>query len=168
MSALLLLALLQIPAPSPCSAPEYRQFDFWVGDWVVHNPKGQQVGTNRIEKVENGCGLQESWASTRGGYTGRSINSYRPSTGQWHQTWLGNDGGLLLLDGKFADGRMVLEGTGPSASGSVAFNRITWSRMEGGIVRQLWEQSTDGGKTWSTSFDGRYSPRRSARTSDVR
>ena len=32
----------------PCKArPEYRQFDFWVGEWDVQNPQGQTAGTNR-------------------------------------------------------------------------------------------------------------------------
>jgi len=25
----------------PCQAAEFRQFDFWIGDWSVHNPAGQ-------------------------------------------------------------------------------------------------------------------------------
>ena len=54
MAGLFLLTFLlaQAPSPQPCSTAEHRQFDFWVGDWVVHNPQGQQVGTNRIEKIE--------------------------------------------------------------------------------------------------------------------
>ena len=31
---------------APCSAPEYRQFDFWLGEWEVQNPQGQVVGKN--------------------------------------------------------------------------------------------------------------------------
>jgi len=167
MSALLLFALLQSqPAPAPCGAPEYRQFDFWIGDWVVHNPKGQQVGTNRIEKVEGGCGLQENWRSSTGG-TGRSLNFYRPSARRWVQAWVGG-GSTLVLEGEYDGQKMVLEGTGPSGTGSQALNRITWSRIEGGIVRQVWEQSSDGGKTWATAFDGRYSPRQPSPKSVVR
>ena len=37
--------------PAPCSTPEYRQFDFWIGDWVVYTPAGQIAGTNKIEQV---------------------------------------------------------------------------------------------------------------------
>src|SRR3970282_1522072 len=28
-------------AAAPCSAPEYRQFDFWLGEWEVTNPSGE-------------------------------------------------------------------------------------------------------------------------------
>lgn len=29
---------------TPCSTPEYRQFDFWAGSWEVYAPNGQMVG----------------------------------------------------------------------------------------------------------------------------
>ena len=31
------------PAPA-CGAAEYRQFDFWLGDWDVYNAKGARAG----------------------------------------------------------------------------------------------------------------------------
>jgi hypothetical protein len=34
--------------------------------------------------------------------------------------------------------------------------RITWAPQADGSVRQLWESSKDGGRTWSTAFDGKY------------
>jgi hypothetical protein len=65
LSILLLAAAplaAQQPSP-PCSAPEYRQFDFWAGSWNVFNPSGQQVGTNTIERTLGGCVLHEQWTS---------------------------------------------------------------------------------------------------------
>ncbi|MBV8858050.1 MAG: alpha/beta hydrolase [Acidobacteria bacterium] len=50
-------------AQQPCmSAPEHRQFDFWVGEWDVRNARGRPVGTSRIERVEDGCVIMENWA----------------------------------------------------------------------------------------------------------
>lgn len=140
-----------------CSAPEYRQFDFWIGEWEVRDTAGQIAGTNRIERIEGGCGLQETWRGAKG-MTGRSINGYWPQTGKWHQTWLGNDGTLLRLDGRYRDEKMVLEGDISRRAGGVIRNRITWFRLATGKVRQLWEQSMDGGATWAVTFDGTYSP----------
>jgi hypothetical protein len=159
MADFLLLAFLlaQAPAAPPCSSPEYRQFDFWVGDWIVYNPRGQQVGTNRIEKIEGGCGLQENWVAASGG-TGRSINAYHATTGKWVQHWVGAGGSVLLLEGGYDGEKMMLTGRSLSA-GKETRDRITWSRVPGGKVRQLWEQSTDGQKTWTVAFDGIYSPR---------
>ena len=160
MVTLLFLAFLaptQPTTPPPCTAPEHRQFDFWVGEWVVHNPKGQQVGTNHIERVEGGCGLQESWRATNGG-TGRSLNFYRPATKTWIQAWVGG-GGVLVLEGVFDGRQMRLHGESIGPKGARLRDRITWSPLDGGKVRQLWEQSPDDGKTWTIAFDGTYSRR---------
>ena len=35
-------------------------------------------------------------------------------------------------------------------------NEITWTPNADGSVRQHWRISADGGKTWTTSFDGKY------------
>ncbi len=51
----------------PCSAEEYRQFDFWIGNWRVETPSGQVAGYNTIERT-NDCFLHESYA-TPTGYT---------------------------------------------------------------------------------------------------
>ena len=148
--------------PSPCSAPEFRQFDFWVGQWVVHDPKGQQVGTSRVERIENGCGVLEQWTSARG-ITGRSINVYIPASKTWVQAWAGSDGLTLNLRGTFESdargGRMVLSGESVGAKGERVADRVAWSPLDNGKVRQLWEQSRDGGKTWTVAFDGTYTGR---------
>lgn len=140
---------------APCAAPEYRQFDFWVGDWVVHGPKGRQVGTNRIEKIEKGCGLLEQWTNARG-ITGRSISIYRPAARTWTQAWAGSDGLTLVLEGRLEGEAMVLEGESLGPRGERLRDRVRWSPLEGGKVRQLWEQSRDAGKTWTVAFDGMY------------
>jgi hypothetical protein len=141
------------PAP-PCLAPEYRQFDFWIGDWVVHDANGQRIGANRIESIEKGCGIQENWTD-RNGVTGRSINVFRPASKTWTQLWTSSWGGILLLEGRYENDRMVMTGDAVGRDGSLERQRTTWSRMENG-VRQLSERSRDGGRTWTVAFDGRY------------
>ena len=147
------------PPPRPCSAPLHRQFDFWIGAWDVVGPAGKFAGTNRIELADGGCVLTESWSSAGGGYTGRSLNSVG-SDGRWRQTWVDSSGLRLELVGGLVDGKMVLEGDTPaSAAGAPPVkNRITWSPEPEGRVRQHWETSADGGKTYSTAFDGMYHP----------
>ena len=51
---------------------------------------------------------------------------------------------------------MRIEGENTTPQGAKARQRMTFSKLENGKVRQLWETSTDGGKTWSISFDGTY------------
>jgi len=141
--------------PEPCSRPAYHQFDFWKGAWTVTSPEGKTVGTNRIEAVLGGCGLQEHWTGAGGG-AGTSLNVYDARRHVWHQTWIDANGGLLVLEGGLRDGSMILSGTSVSRSGKTVLNRITWTPRDAGHVRQHWEVSTDGGKHWKTVFDGLY------------
>jgi hypothetical protein len=151
------------PAPPPpaCTGPEYRQFDFWIGDWDVKNPAGQVVGTNRITRELDGCVLHEHWLGARG-VPGESFNVWDANRRVWHQTWVDARGTLLVLEGGLDGGSMVLAGARPdtSAAGGKALERITWTPLESGDVRQHWQTSRDGGATWATAFDGRYVKRR--------
>ncbi len=160
MSVVLLAALststqAQTSAPQrpvPCDAPQYQQFDFWVGDWVVHNPDGQEVGRNKIEKIYGGCVLHEQWLATAG-FRGQSFNTWDTQREVWHQTWVDVGGTLLLLDGG-----LVNNGTENSAMVlSDSSQRITWTPLEDGRVRQHWETTSDNGDSWQTAFDGYYS-----------
>ncbi len=140
---------------SHCDSRKYRQFDFWLGKWDVTDQDGADQGTNRITRGLDGCAVFESYAA--GGYIGRSLNSYDAANRQWHQHWVDHTGVTLVLDGSFEDGAMTLQATRPSLGGGTILDRIKWSLLPGGIVRQFWDQSRDGGQTFTLAFDGRYS-----------
>jgi hypothetical protein len=144
-------------AQPDCSSAEHRQFDFWVGDWTV-TAGGKTAGTNRIESVMQGCALLEHWTSGRGGH-GTSLNFYDRRTKAWSQAWIDEGGNALQLAGTFADGKMVLASTPRKTDDGVDQQRITWSKNADGSVRQLWESSSDGGKSWTVAFDGTYTRR---------
>jgi hypothetical protein len=138
-----------------CGTPAHRQFDFWRGTWNV-TQNGKVAGTNRIEVVLDGCALLESWTGA-GGTTGRSLNIYDATRELWHQTWVDSSGSLLTLEGRFVGGAMVLEGVAaPQKGAATARQRITWTALANGDVRQFWQSSTDDGRTWKTEFDGLY------------
>lgn len=141
----------------PCTAPEYRQFDFWIGEWEVRNPAGQLAGTNTITREYEGCLLVERWEGAGGG-AGTSQNFYHKGDGRWHQNWIDSqaNGPLWLVGGLDDDGSMVMTDVDPTNS---PLSRITWTPNPDGSVRQHWEQSSDGGETWGTVFDGLYVPR---------
>jgi hypothetical protein len=144
------------PAAGPCDAPEYRQFDFWIGDWNV-SANGQAAGTNSIRRIHGGCALEENWQGAgAGGISGSSFNIYDRAAAKWHQTWVDASGTLLQLDGGMVDGNMVLQGSRPAQNGATALHRISWTPNEDGSVRQLWETSLDDGASWSALFDGLY------------
>lgn len=133
------------PAPSPCSSPEHRQFDFWIGEWRVSKPDGSFAGTNRITLEYGKCVIHERYVTGKG-YSGESLNAYDAVRKVWHQTWVDTDGLLLTLEGRWDGKNMVLEG---------AKQRITWTPNADGSVRQLWE-SVDARGAWTVVFDGRY------------
>lgn len=147
------------PAPKPCATPEHRQFDFWLGEWEVTRPDGKIAGHNRINLILGGCALREEWTGA-GGHHGTSLNVYDAAARKWRQTWVDDDGTVLLLAGEFKGGKMVLEGDTPAGAGKTARQRITWTPIEGGRVRQFWDSSEDGGKTWKTEFDGTYAKKK--------
>ena len=167
---LLLFALTaQTPAPpppapdGPCAAAEHHQFDFWIGDWDVRAGDGRQLGTNHITSILGGCALQEDWSSANGKVRGVSINAFDPADRHWHQEWVDTAPSRLTLTGDFVEGRMVMEQRRPgSSAGKVEVQRVTWTPLPDGRVRQQWEVSTDAGTTWKTAFDGYYARRGAA------
>src|SRR5688572_3261104 len=72
------------PPASPCTAPEYRQFDFWLGRWNVVTPAQTTPTPSDITLESGGCAVFESWANG----SGLSLNVYSPADGNWHQTYL--------------------------------------------------------------------------------
>jgi hypothetical protein len=141
--------------PARCEEPVHREFDFWVGTWDVRSEAGELLGHNEITRIAHGCGLLENWHGADGG-AGMSINAYDGSLGKWTQRWVG-EGSVLWLEGGLEDGRMVLGGVRETRAGR-AQDRITWTPLPEGRVSQVWEVSTDGGKTWRLLFAGYYSP----------
>jgi len=88
--------LTQAAIAAACSAAEYHQFDFWIGEWDVHTADGKLAGTNRIEREYDGCVVHERYVGARG-YSGESLNTYDSGRKVWHQTWVDNQSTLLLL-----------------------------------------------------------------------
>jgi len=145
-------------AAPPCADGPFRQFDFWAGEWDVRDAAGKPAGINTISKEENGCVLVERWRSAGGG-TGQSYNYYDPAAGKWKQLWIGL-GLLLHMEGGMHEGGMRLEGPLQYlGQGKTTLLRGTWSPLPDGGLRHLFEESADGGATWTTWFDGYYTRR---------
>jgi hypothetical protein len=156
-SALAPSALPAASPPNPGCAAESRQFDFWIGRWNV-TMGGKPAGTSHIERILEGCALLENWSGAQGG-DGKSLNFYSREDGKWHQTWISSNGGALFLSGGIVDGAMRLEGQRPASQGNPATReRIIWTPLSGGKVRQLWESAPAGTDAWRVQFDGIYEP----------
>jgi hypothetical protein len=151
------------PDPPPataatCTAPESRQFDFWVGKWDVFDRKsGERAGSSLIEKLYGGCVLRENW--TEPGFAGGSLNVYAASDGKWHQTWVDQTGALREFVGAMVDGTMTLVAKvqTPAAPDGMLV-RMKFDANPDGTVRQHSEYSKDGGQTWLERYDYLYRP----------
>jgi hypothetical protein len=138
-----------------CSAPIYRQFDFWLGDWDTYRikddkPADTSVARNRVTSILGGCALHETYTRTDG-YAGESFTTYDASRKVWHQTWVSNQGELTVVEGTQQGDRMVLTGSVIDAQGA-QLQRVSWEPWHGG-VREICMGSRDGGKTWALLFD---------------
>ena len=147
-------------AAAPCTGPEFRQFDFWLGDWDTYEmaDTAKVVARNRVTSILGGCVLREDYEQNDG-LVGESYSLWDASRGVWHQSWVTNRGTLLLLDGGLENGRMVLTGSEKTADGKASLLRGIWW-VAGKDVRSLAERSTDGGKTWMPVFDIVFRPHR--------
>jgi hypothetical protein len=142
----------------PCEHQDkFRAFDFWIGEWQVHDASGQLAGHNVIESAQKGCVLIEKWQSASGG-TGTSINYLDDSSGEWVQVWIDSNGGQIAIRGGLTEEGMQLTGTIHYAfNGTTAAFRGLWTPLADGRVRQFFEQSDDDGTNWTPWFEGFYS-----------
>jgi hypothetical protein len=141
-------------AAHPCKAsPEYRQLDFWVGEWDVQ-VGGQRAGTSSVQRILGECVIFENWTGA-GGVNGKSFNVYNAATKKWQQTWVDDRGSVLELAGSYSDGAMRFSGETKGPKGKV-LQRLTFFDLGNDRVRQLWEQSVDNGSSWAVTFDGMY------------
>ena len=150
------------PIPHPClTMPQAHQFDFWIGrwdvtPWQVKSPTAaQQMGFNDVHPILEHCVISENWKGARGG-EGKSYNYFDTNLGKWRQVWMADSGGALDYTGEFSDGAMRFTGWNLDAKGNRVEQKLTFFAIAPDTVRQLFEQSTDGGKTWAPTFDGRY------------
>lgn len=67
----------------PCTAPEFSQFDFWVGEWnLTWGDSGE--GRNTVTKDFNGCVIIENFdGGDSSPLKGMSVSTYNNRRGQW-------------------------------------------------------------------------------------
>lgn len=144
---------------APCSSPQHAAFDFWLGDWDVTAPDGTPAGSSHVERILDGCVVMENYMGAQGGYAGKSFNTLDTGSGQWTQHYVDNGGLSAILTGAFHDGNLIYQRQFRRKDGTEMMTRMTFFNVSAGKVRQLVEQSKDGGKNWIVAIDLRYSRR---------
>lgn len=145
---------------APCKyTTEFRQFDFWVGEWKVTSTQNKTpAGDSRIELILGNCVVLENWTSAGNiGYTGKSYNTYNASLKRWEQFWVDNSAGMIHFHGGLQDGVMdYWTDDIPQADGTVLRRHLQFFNQGPNQVRQFSQGSKDGGKTWYVEYDLTY------------
>ena len=141
-------------AVNPCKAsPNFRQFDFWIGEWDAKNVQGVTVGSSSIQLILGQCVIFENWTTPVS--SGKSFNIFDTRDGKWHQNWVDDRGTYAHYVGELKDGKMVYV-SDTVRNGVKTLAKMTFGKLPNGDVRQHGESSTDEGKTWTTTFDFTY------------
>ena len=150
----------------PCSGPEFRQFDFWIGEWEAFATNGKKAGDSKISLILDSCIILEEWTSAgiQQGfrYAGKSFNTWNSASKEWQQTWVDNTGSsTAYTHGKFIDKKIVFNTDPfPFLKDTMAVRRLTFFDLGKDKVRQLGEISKDNGVTWATEYDLEYRRRK--------
>ena len=144
----------------PCANdPKYHAFDFWIGEWDVQPTAGPrapvgQGATSIVESQLSGCVVQENWLPNGKVAMGKSFNIYNTATKMWEQYYVDTRGTITHYKGNFKeDGHLYFEADQQATGAKV---RMTFFNQGPNQVRQLGHMSTDGGKTWTVTFDLTY------------
>ena len=144
----------------PCMQEEAKQFDFWLGTWDLEwkTAKGEtQKGTNTIQKVLDGCVVQENFdGGQQMKFKGMSHSVYSAPAKQWKQTWVDSAGGYLDFVGEFKDGKMTLRREFSGQDGKKTMQRMIFYNITKNDFDWNWENSTDEGKTWNLLWKIHY------------
>lgn len=129
------------PAPQQaCQDAEYRQLDFWVGEWDLSWTQAdgsEGSGTNNITRSPFGdCVITENFdGNPTLQFKGMSVSTYFKPAGLWRQAWVDDQGGFFSLHGgPQEDGRFILD-----------LDRVN---DEAPYLRMVWEEITDDSLIW--------------------
>ncbi len=146
-----------------CASPEFRQFDFWVGEWELSWPASETSGrkpgrgTNRIERALDDCVIVEHFVGTPSmDLRGMSVSTFNKRKGKWQQTWVDNSGGYLDFVGEFKDGQMILAREAVVSEARKFLQRMVWKNIQPDSLDWSWERSDDGGQTWKVLWPIHY------------
>jgi hypothetical protein len=157
-SAAIAAMLVTAPAPAqprPCAAPEYRQLDFWVGDWEARfddGSGGSTTGRNVVTRILGDCVIEENFDGNPGTkLIGRSLSIYDARAKTWRQTWVDDQGSVFVLTGG-PDGKDFVLATAPFGEGAKSRLRMVFTDIAADSFTWIWQKSSDGGSSWVTNW----------------
>ena len=149
---------------SVCAGPEYRQFDFWIGEWDlrIRTRKAlgsaewdEAAGTQRVETILSGCAIAEHFRGDGPGapWAGESYSAWQPALHKWRQTWVDDQGGFLAFVGSVDEGVMTLRGEPTTTpKGATIHMRMVFLDVTPSALRWEWQRSVDDGASWDAQM----------------
>ena len=133
---------------------EYPEFDFWLGEWDVVTDSRNPDGASSVQLLLDQHVLLEN--RTDGG-TGKSFNDFDTRTRKWIQDWVDSQSSCVPFEGGAEDdGVMHYYADDSDAQGKPIKLHMQFFNLDQDHVRQVCQQSSDGGKTWQMQYDFLY------------
>jgi hypothetical protein len=147
-----------VRSPS-CLAPEFRQLDFWLGDWdvTVHarsSPTSDQwadaKGHQHVEAILGGCAIAEHFTADGppAPWAGASYSMWQPKLGTWRQAWVDDSASFLAFQGGVEHDGFALYGEPKTVGGTQTQMRMVFLAITPTSLRWEWQQTRDG---WATA-----------------
>jgi hypothetical protein len=155
-AALVVMSSAHAQAPRGCDTREFRELDFWVGDWDLTYGDGKK-GRNRITKILDGCVILEEFSGAPGvALDGKSFSTFDRTAGRWKQTWVDSSGAYLDFIGSTDGGHQVFSREAATRDGRKFVQRMIFLDVKPESLTWLWQRSDDGGKSWKTMWEIKY------------
>ena len=153
---------LAAQSPGSCEANEnYRALDFLLGEWRLVSggdpDGGETVGRSRVEKLEDGCLIAETWAFVDG-RSGRTYSSFDRAANVWRRFSVSNRGVVIRSSGAVEGGALLARGERTTADGETSNWRERLAPETGGRISRVAGHSTAGDRAGGTVFEGYYVP----------
>lgn len=133
--------------------PEFRAFDFWIGEWEQKNGQGRVVGSTSVKAILDGCAMFEVTTNPGGGsYVGQAFHYFDSALGKWQQTYIDTTAFSAHWTGEAKDGEIRYTAERPGPGGANTLLRSLFIKRDADRVEQIFEQSVDGGKTWTRPY----------------
>ena len=136
--------------------------DAEVGDWTVFDSTGQRYAAQRVRDAVDQCALTVEWTGIVGD-KGLSVFGFDARSNSWKQMYVSNQvprpSGVILRqsDPDYAGPGVRFIPVIAPAPGTTR-TRVTIMPLPRSGVMQLFEDSRDDGKTWTTVFKGEHRP----------
>jgi len=147
---------------SPCAADSnYQRLAFWVGDWEVVDSTGAHYATQRVRSAVDSCAITAEWTG-RVGDKGLNLSAFDRQTGEWRQVYVSNQVpaplGVTLRrsDTSYSGPGLRFIPLVVAPAGNLERSRVTIMPLSARRAMQLFEDSSDGGKTWHTVFKAEH------------